>query len=136
MNTTKSVAGSSCVRSDPPGSGIFLNLSNHPCERWTEPQVASAKVHAPLLVDLPFPNVDPDLDEQGVDELVAEIVSQVPQETTAALVQGEFTLCFRLVQALEARGIPCFAATSERRVVQVGERKESRFRFVRLRRYR
>lgn len=120
----------------PLGGAVFLNLSNHPSDGWPDEQVAAASAVAPRLVDMPFPDVDPHLDEDGMETLVEKLLSRVPRDTTAAMVQGEFTLSFRLVQALEATGVRCFAATTERRVVESPRGKHSRFGFVQLRRYR
>jgi len=117
------------------GDPLFLNLSNHPSAGWSEEQRGAALELASCVMDLPFPAVEPVLDEAEVAALAAEVLAQVPAGTTAAMVQGEFTLTFRLVRALEARGVPCFAATTAREVVERGGEKLSTFRFVRFRRY-
>jgi hypothetical protein len=114
---------------------VLLNLSNHPAARWEPEQRVAALALAPRVEDLPFPVVEPSLDEAGVAALAEQVLAQVPPGTVAAMVQGEFTLTFRLVRALEARGVPCFAATTAREVVERGGEKLSTFRFVRFRRY-
>lgn len=117
-------------------SSIFLNLSNHPSDLWDEGQRAAAATMAPRVVDIPFPEVPPDLDEQGLIRLADRVLERIPAETTHAMVQGEFTLTHLLVERLERRGITCVAATS-RRDVQADKdgSRVVRFRFVRFRRY-
>lgn len=123
-----------CVPS--PTGAVFLNISNHPSSSWAPAQIEAAQTLAPRVVDLPFPKVDPSTDERGIDALAQRVLERLPTGTTAAMVQGEFTLSFRLVRALEALGVPCFAATTERCSVEQQGRRISQFRFVRLRRYR
>ncbi|RMF66145.1 MAG: hypothetical protein D6740_13420, partial [Alphaproteobacteria bacterium] len=68
--------------------------------------------------------------------LARDLVSRIPEGTGHALVQGEFTLTCQLVRCLQAYGITCWAATTERDVEKRPDgMKVSRFRFVRLRRY-
>jgi CO dehydrogenase nickel-insertion accessory protein CooC1 len=63
-------------------------------------------------------------------------IAKVPKGTTHAMVQGEFTLTFALVKALQRRGIACFAAVGERDVEEVGGSVTlRRFAFVRFREF-
>jgi len=122
-------------------STVFLNLSNHRSRDWSPAQRAEAEALAGEVVDEPFPDVPPDAAPASVaalgDELLRRVAARMPD---AAMVQGEFTLAFYLVAALEARGVPCYAATTRRVVesaIQPGgaTEKKSRFEFVRFRRY-
>lgn len=120
---------------------VFLNLSNHPSAAWPPPQRAAAEALGGEIVDEPFPEVPPAATSEQVaalgDALLQSILPRAPQ---AAMVQGEFTLAFYLVQALELRGVPCYAATT-RRIVETAPlstgaiEKKSRFEFVGFRRY-
>ncbi len=40
----------------------FLNISNHPSDKWTEKQLNSALELADQIIDLPFPNINPTWD--------------------------------------------------------------------------
>jgi hypothetical protein len=120
---------------------VFLNLSNHPAANWPPAQRAEAEALGGQIVDEPFPAVPPDADPEDVaalgDYTLQRILARAP---VAAMVQGEFTLTVYLVQALEFRGILCYAATTRRivenAVVTAGAvEKRSRFEFVRFRRY-
>ncbi len=91
---------------------------------------------ASKIVDIPSPKVPPEADEVAVEELAEEILEQVPERTTHAMVMGEFTLIFMVIAGLQKRGVVCMAATTEREVVQKEDgSKHSFFRFIRFRQY-
>ena len=120
---------------------VFLNISNHPAAQWPDKQREAAERLGGAIVDEPFPEVPPETSSQQTADLGAKLLRKVlALGPTAAMVQGEFVLSFYLVLALEARKIPCYAATT-RRVVEVATlgdgatRRVSRFEFVQFRRY-
>lgn len=118
------------------GTPVFLNLSNHASERWEDTQREAALALAPRIVDLAFPEVPPDASEDDVKKMAEDLLEKVPEGTSHAMVQGEFTLTWFLVHGLNRRGIQCLAATSRRDVVTgEGGVKTVRFRFVRFRSY-
>lgn len=131
-------------RKDGTISGVFLNISNHPSSEWDVDQRRAARALGQPIRDLPFPEVPPEADEAWIrckaDELAESVCRLAP---AAALVQGEFTLSFALVERLEATGIACYAASSPRLVEEGGEKGSETptrvtrrtFRFTRLRRY-
>ena len=88
------------------------------------------------IVDVPFPDVDPEEDEAYIGVLASEyaerILNLVPD---AVLCQGEFCLVYRVVSLLKEKNIAVLAACSERCVIQNGDRKEVTFSFRRFRRY-
>ncbi len=114
---------------------IFLNISNHPSSSWAPQQLDAARRIAPEVRDLTFPHVDPLLDETSIGAMAGDILAKVPQRTGACMVQGEFTLTWNVVKGLQERGIPCYAATTRRKVRLEGGRKISEFQFVRFRRF-
>lgn len=115
---------------------MFVNLSHHPASGWDPAQRAACEAIASPLVDLDFPVVAPQASEAEVAALAAGLVASEPlRQAQAVMVQGEFTLVWRLVCELRARGIRCFAATTERRVTVTEGVKRSEFSFVRLREY-
>lgn len=116
---------------------MFLNLSNHKSNLWASNQLDAALTHSPIIVDIPFPNVPPEADEQYLDQLAEEtaklVITMKPQ---IVHLMGELTLCFRLVTILKATNIPVVASTTERDVVMEDDDvKRVRFRFVRFRSY-
>lgn len=119
-----------------PRGNVFANVSNHRKELWDETQTQAALALAEHIEDVPFPAVPPDADEKAIEALADECLSRIPPATSHALVQGEFTLTVALVRRLQARGITCLAATTERQVEEADSgRKTSLFRFNRFREY-
>lgn len=119
-----------------PRGNVFANVSNHRKEMWDENQTQAALALAEHIEDVPFPAVPPDADEKAIEALADECLSRIPPATSHALVQGEFTLTVALVRRLQARGITCLAATTERQVEEADSgRKTSVFRFNRFREY-
>lgn len=120
-------------------AAVFVNISNHPSERWSAAQTEAARAFAPEIRDWPFPAVPP---EDGAAQ-VAALAEQTVEKLAAALpgarhamVQGEFTLVNALVRQLQQRGIVCMSATTRRDVLESnGDVKTTRFEFVRFREY-
>ena len=118
----------------------FINHTNHPSSRWEEGQRHAAEVYG-TIVDLPFPAIPAEWDEQAVRRLAEENAYEIlAQRPAAVLVQGEFTYSFALVCLLKDAGIAVLSACSERlvneRVDENGETiRESRFVFRRFRSY-
>lgn len=120
-----------------PANPMFANVSNHPLAEWKPPQLEAARALAPVLVDVDFPDVSPDADDEALDALAKTTATRVPRSTTHALVMGEMSLAFRLIEILQARRITCLAATTNRRATTDAQGgKTSWFEFVRFRRYR
>jgi hypothetical protein len=121
---------------------MFINLSNHPSSEWSQSQLLAASKYG-LLVDIPFPVVDPH-SETGPIVFLAEnyeieirkMVSKEPRGSTAVHIMGELTFCFKLVVQLQKVGIRCLLSTTNRQTIdQPDGTKISRFEFVRFREY-
>lgn len=124
---------------------MFINLSNHPSEKWDKKQITQAKNQFGTIVDLTFPIVDPAGNEEYIWQLatsyfknIVSIFDQCANEpkANAVHIQGEFTFVYRLVTLLKQSGITCLASTSKRNIVEnnAGE-KIVKFSFVRFRKY-
>lgn len=119
---------------------MLINLSNHPSANWSAEQTEAAIRQFGEIVDLPFPDVAPDGDEDYITTLATEYCSKVleyaqTQPFTVHLM-GEMTLTFALLQRLQAHSIPCVASTTRRIITEYSDgRKESVFQFVRFRKY-
>jgi hypothetical protein len=119
-----------------PARRLFVNLSNHPLTEWSDAQREAALAIAEELVDVPFPDVGPDVNERHVGELAERLLRDIPDACTHAMVMGEMTLTAMLVRKLQARGITCVAACGPRTAEQAPDgRKISRFEFHRFREY-
>ena len=113
----------------------FVNFSNHPSCRWSDLQIREAKKFG-LIVDLPYPTVNPGFGEQEIAELSDEYVEKIlAYNPSAVLCQGEFTLCYGVVSRLKSLGVAVMAACSERDVIETEEGKITKFKFVRFREY-
>ena len=110
----------------------FVNFTNHPKERWENSQIIAAEKYGEII-DLPFPSVRPEMDKDTIDQMATEYVNLIKeQDPDAVLCQGEFTLCFAVVEKLKESGIPVMAACSERIVEEQGDRKISEFHFSQM----
>jgi hypothetical protein len=120
---------------------MLVNLSNHPSQNWSLAQISAGHQLANGIQDVEFPEVPAEWDTEEVKQLAQLIVDGIVQmNASVAMVQGEGTMMYWLVQYLERSGVSCYAATS-RRIVSVIEDstgsaiKQSRFEFVRFRRF-
>ena len=105
---------------------MFVNLSNHPSETWSERQRAAAESLGGPIVDEPFPEVPPEASTEEVEALGATTFQRIAlSDPAAVMIQGEFTLTLALVRKFQERGIPCYSATTGK----------ARFDFVQFRQY-
>lgn len=117
----------------------FLNISNHPSSAWSENQRYSAEKYG-TIVDVPFPQIDPDGDEQYIselkDRLCKNLYSAFGKEGYIVHIMGEMSLTFAVVSCLRKEGIRCFVSTTERNTIDNGDgTKTVSFDFVRFREY-
>ena len=118
---------------------IFINLSNHPSSQWEEKQI-NAALQFGEIIDLQFPQVEPNDNNQQIDLLADEYVLKIENMAKGAFVtvhiMGELTFVYAIVSKLKQSGIECYASTSERNVVENNNGlKTSIFKFVNFRRY-
>lgn len=118
---------------------MLINFSNHPSASWSDAQRQAAAVYGGI-VDMPFPPVPPEADEEAVGDLADRCLEmilaagKVPEMTVH--IMGEQTLCFALILRLQRLGIPCVASCSARDVrLQPDGSKVVGFHFARFRRY-
>lgn len=118
----------------------FINLSNHPSDRWEDKQKEAAQQWG-TIVDYPFPAVDAQSSTQDIKELAKTIVIDILKKNPAAVMcQGEMTLTYQLVKLLKEQGITVLAACSERKISETilpdgTYEKKAIFQFVRFREY-
>lgn len=119
---------------------MLINLSNHPLNTWPKAQSEEALSKFGEILDIPFPNIEPDWDEEKIAQLADQISSNIihhhGHEIAAVHVMGEFTLTYALVQRFKEKGYTCVASTSERIVEMLPDgSKNVKFEFCRFRRY-
>lgn len=112
---------------------MLINLSNHPSSAWSADQKAEYKD----IVDIPFPQIDPEGDGAYIDALVREYLEKINQikNISAVHVMGEFNFCYKIINELKARGIKCVASCTKRDTVEENGVKVSKFKFVQFREY-
>lgn len=116
--------------------GNFINFTNHPSDKWDGKQTTAAEVYG-QIIDVPFPAVNPKASEEEIEQLAQQCIEQIMKlQPSCVLCQGEFTLCFQVVNDLKQKGIKVVSACSERNVVEQGEKKIAFFCFVQFREYR
>ncbi len=119
----------------------FVNISNHPIEKWDAAQKREAGLENGWEgIDLPFPPVDPSANEIAVlseaRKLAIAVFEYGSPTEVEVMVQGEMNLTFTLVTMLLEAGYRVFAATSRREVADKGNgTKEVLFKFQQFRPY-
>ena len=117
---------------------MFINLTNHPSERWSEEQLNAARCYGEI-VDLSFPIIEPTFTREDIMFLVREYTETIWGLTDGNIVvhvMGEMTFTYNLVNALKEKGITCLASTTERNTIMTPDGKKiSEFKFVQFREY-
>ncbi len=123
---------------------MLINFTNHPSANWTDKQTQLAGELYGEIVDIAFPLVPADADEESIKKMAEENFAKIKgtflekanNKENAVHIQGEFTLVYALVNKLKNAGIKCIASTSIREAYEKPDgTKVSVFRFVRFREY-
>ncbi|HMT35598.1 MAG TPA: hypothetical protein PKC41_07050 [Chitinophagaceae bacterium] len=115
---------------------MLLNFSNHPSAQWPENQISSAQILYGNVVDLSFPNIDPESDEAQIAFLCKQYFEKIVEANPNAVhIMGELSFCFRLISLLKNHGITCIASTTYRNTLEINGMKYAQFQFVRFRKY-
>ena len=118
---------------------MFVNFSNHPSDKWSDDQKKAAEEYGEI-VDSAFPEVEPTMHTEEVQELADECAQKIlTLEPDFVLCQGEFCLAFAVTEILKERGVRVGAACSRRVCEEYVEdgvtKKVNTFRFVQFREY-
>lgn len=118
---------------------IFINFSNHPSAQWSEAQLAASQAYGEAI-DLPFPQVNPNMSEKELQALsskyVEMILAMADGNQVTVHIMGEMTFTFLVVTRLKELGIQCVSSTTERNTFMTDDgKKVSEFKFVRFREY-
>jgi len=120
---------------------MLLNLSNHPSYTWPEKQLIMAKANYGSIIDMPFPSIDPELDENGVrllaEQCAMSIIKALENQTVRAVhLMGEMSFSFVLTFLLQQKDILVICSTTKRIVTEEqNQKKVSHFEFVQFRKY-
>ena len=123
----------------------MMNISNHSSTKWSKEQLEAAGSE---VIDIQFPNVNPQVTTEELDDLAERVVREVESYTSATMkydgwkdkyvfhVMGEMTLSYLIVRMLQVSGFKVVASTTERKVVEQPDgTKMSVFSFVQFREY-
>lgn len=116
---------------------MFINLSNHPSEGWSEAQLSAAQEYGEI-VDIHFPNIEPSFTKSMVNSLADVTVDSITalSKDITVHIMGEMTFTYAVVSRLKALGITCLASTTERNTITTSDGKKiSEFKFVQFREY-
>ena len=120
---------------------MLLNLSNHPAGKWSDSQTKTAKEQFGVILDLPFPKIDPSASSDQLLDLADQFILKINeikkehQDNITVHVMGEMTFTFALVKKLKTAGIQCIASTTNRLVEEKEGKKIVQFEFVQFRKY-
>lgn len=118
---------------------MLVNFTNHPSNKWCKEQRDAAGKYGEVI-DIPFPDVDPFIDEKEVFFIALGYLSAICElNPSAVLCQGESTLAFLMVSLLKTANIPVIAACSKRvsseRKFLGNTVKTVHYKFARFRQY-
>ena len=130
-----------------PETSLLINLSNHSSTNWSDEQKFGFHI-----IDLPFPNIDPNADVSDVKKTVKEYEERIwgairevedsnshPEHYVKVhiMLQGEYTFCYLLLDTIRhtewLMAIPTTERVVEEKVVDGKVMKTSVFKFVRWR---
>ena len=105
------------------GETYFINISNHPSDKWDEKQRIAALEYG-SIVDIPFPEIDTNDSTEKLTQLADEYLGKIkaiasPYSSVVHLM-GEQTFCFSLLTRLQKAGYRCVASTTKRIVQEIG----------------
>jgi len=114
---------------------MFINLSNHPSSTWSDKQKIAAQAYG-LIHDMPFPNIDPHATSDQILQKAEKYLLEIRKlDPKAVHIMGELTFTFAMVKLLQQVGYLCLAATSDRNVEVIDDKKVISFNFVQFRPY-
>lgn len=131
---------------------MFINYTNHPSASWGEKQTNEAKKYGEI-VDMPFPNIPPQMTVQELIEFAREESNKVIkvvecEKNSAVLCQGESVFTYMMVYNLlnkkataqsGLKDLKVVSAVSERKVIEITDgdvtQKKSEFCFEGFREY-
>ena len=118
---------------------MFVNFSGHPSAGWSDKQKSEAQKYGEI-VDVAFPDVMPETDEEQIDALADKYVAQIIEmKPDAVMCQGEYSLTFNVALKLMRSNITFLCACTERCAIYTHHEEdakiESLYSFVKFRKY-
>lgn len=122
---------------------MFINMSNHPMEKWSEKQLTAAKKLGDKQWELPFPMVDPTYDKEDLINMAYDYIYQILENFSGEKsfkihIMGEMGFVYnfiRLALDIPNYNFEFFHSTTRRIVEEKNGNKVSTFEFVKFREY-
>lgn len=115
---------------------MLINFSNHPTEQWSATQVKAAEEIYKTIVDVNFPDVNPEINKEQIIQLAQKYVNQIVElKPQAVHIMGEMNFTFVCLTVLKSLKIKCIASTTRRNSTLNANKKTSEFEFVQFREY-
>jgi len=120
----------------------FVNVSNHPSEKWSVEQRKAAEKFG-VIIDIPFPTIPPSAGPRELFEILMNLeksifdaIGKTPHKPVLHIM-GEMGFCFMaVIHFKKVFGWRCIHSTTERIVTENADgTKTSRFQFVQFREY-
>ena len=131
---------------------MLINLTNHPYEHWSKEQKEAAERQFGEVVDMQFPDIPADADDDYVVKLAVKYANKIENLFDSYVpkggkitrlydngvhLMGEMTFCYALIDYLGTEMDLFYASTTERRVsYDDNGNKVVDFKFVNFRNYR
>jgi len=71
---------------------MFFNITNHPHDKWGERQRSEARRLGGEIVDIPFPNVPPEIGTEGLVDLGVVPVAATSERRVTETPQGKVSV--------------------------------------------
>lgn len=117
---------------------VFINLSNLHTNKWPEDRLNGAKEIADNgeIINIAFPILSPYATKDEVDETAEKCIAKVlSHNPDIVFCQGEFSLCFKLVELLKEAGIKTVTVCNERVIDKESGNVMPYFKFVQFREF-
>ncbi len=121
---------------------MLINLTNHPSAGWSLKQKEEAERLYGTIVDLPFPQIEPDAGPDEINRLAdgycrrcGKYLQKSDESANAVHLMGELTFSFALAVKLISKGVKCVASVTRRIAAEENGEKISRFEFGGFREY-
>lgn len=120
---------------------ILINYTNHPSANWSGEQKDAALDKWSGIVDIPFPQTEPEWDEEEVAACFNAFMKEVEEkllplgkkmQDAEFLIMGEFRYTYFAVRTLKERGHRVYAHAGKREVEVVDNKSIYTFRFGRF----
>lgn len=119
-------------------SKTFINLSNLHTNKWPEDRLNGAKEIADggEIINVALPMLSADATKEMIYEKALETVDKVMEyNPDVVFCQGEFSICFRVVELLKERKVTVVTVCNERIIETVGNRQVPGFKFIQFREF-